>query len=250
MAVDVPEYLVRMVRRPVPATAVILGATPVIAFGDPRRAEIATLGINPSLHEFCEADGSLLTGPARRLSTLESLGAEATASLTEDQIQVLVGECAAYFSVNPYQRWFDPLDQVLRDGLGASYYDGSACHLDLVQWATSPVWGDLVPGVRRRLLDESLPYLRDQLRLRNLRFVLINGREVLDQVTSVGLARLEGREKLDVNNHLSCSLYSGCGEDVRFLGWSTNLQSSHGVTREFKNRLALWLAEVVSQGVV
>ena len=48
MAGHVPEYLVRMVRRPAPTPAVIPGTTPVIAFGDPRRAGIATLGINPS----------------------------------------------------------------------------------------------------------------------------------------------------------------------------------------------------------
>jgi hypothetical protein len=52
MAGDIPEYLVRMVRRPVPAEAVIPGTRPVIAFGDPRRAAIATVGINPSLREF------------------------------------------------------------------------------------------------------------------------------------------------------------------------------------------------------
>ena len=87
MAGDIPEYLVRMVRRPVPAEAVILGTTPVIAFGDPRRAEIATLGINPSFREFHSGDGSLLAGPTRRLPTLESLGAESTRALTADQIQ-------------------------------------------------------------------------------------------------------------------------------------------------------------------
>ena len=60
---DIPEYLVRMVRRPGPAEAVVPGMTPVIAFGDPRRAEIATLGVNPSFHEFHRGDGSLLAGP-------------------------------------------------------------------------------------------------------------------------------------------------------------------------------------------
>jgi hypothetical protein len=242
MAGDVPEYLVRMVRRPAPTTAVIPGTTPVIAFGDPRRAEIATLGINPSRHEFNGADGNLLAGPKRRLSTLASLGAESTAALTQDQIKIVVDDCAAYFSTNPYRRWFDPLDHVLRNGLGANYYDGSACHLDLVQWATTPAWSRLLPSVRQRLLDETLPHLRSQLRLGNLRLVIINGREVIDQVTRVGLAKLEALGTLHVDARLRCSLYSGLGEKVRFLGWSTNLQSSFGVNREFKNRLARWLA--------
>ncbi len=230
-----------MVCRPVPAIAVIPGTTPVIAFGDPCRAEIATLGINPSLHEFQKMGGGLLAGSKRRLSTLESLGAESTAALTRGQIQIVITECAAYFSVNPYRRWFDPLDQVLRDGLGASYYHAHACHLDLVQWATASAWGDLPRGERRSLLEESLPHLRNQLQFGNVRIVVLNGREVLDQVTRIGLAKLKARGTINVNGRLSCSLYSGEGIGVRFLGWSTNLQSSRGVTREFKDRLAHWL---------
>jgi hypothetical protein len=38
-----------------------------------------------------------------------------------------------------------------------------------------------------------------------------------------------------------CSLFSGRGDSVQVLGWSTNLQSSRGVTREFRNLLASWL---------
>jgi hypothetical protein len=247
MVGSVPEYLVRMVRRYAPAKAVIPGITPVIAFGDPRRAEIATLGINPSGHEFNAADGSLLAGPRRRLSTLASLVAESAEALSEDQINIVVEECAAYFSRNPYRRWFDPLDQVLRNGLGASFYDASACHPDLVQWATAPAWGRLAPSQRQSLLDESLPHLRSQLRLENLRLVVLNGGQVIEQVTRVGLAELKAHGTLPINARLHCSLYSGLGEGVRFLGWSTNLQSSRGVTREFKNCLARWLAEAANR---
>jgi hypothetical protein len=242
MAGDIPEYLVRMVRRPVPAESVIPVTTPVVAFGDPRRADVATLGINPSLHEFLWA-GRLLTGPKRRLSTLESLGAESTTALTEDQVETVITECAAYFLRNTYRRWFDPLDQVLRDGLGASYYDTNACHLDLVQWATAPAWGKLPPGVRQTLLEESLPHLRDQLEFGNVGLVVLNGREVLKYVMRIGLAKLEKTGVLRLRA-LTCSLYSGAGEGVRFLGWSTNLQSSFGVSHDFRVQLAHWLAGV------
>jgi hypothetical protein len=247
MAGNVPEYLVRMVRRPAPARAVIPGTTPVIAFGDPRRSEIASLGINPSWHEFNGADGNLLAGQKRRLSTLASLGAKSTCALTEDQIKIIVEECAAYFSGNPYRRWFDSLDQVLQDGLGVSYYDRSACHLDLVQWATAPAWVKLTPAVGQSLLQESLVHLRNQLRFGNVRLVVLNGREVIEQVIRIGLAKLGASGTLHVNARLPCSLYSGLGEKVRFLGWSTNLQSSFGVSREFKNRLARWLVDAANR---
>ena len=127
MGSEIPAYLATMIRRCAPTAAVIEGATPVIAFGDPRRAKTATLGINPSWHEFQNKDGSLLTGRSRRLSTSPSLGAEFLAELTEEQIQTVVEDCSTYFFRSPYRRWFDLLDRVLQNGLGASYYDESAC---------------------------------------------------------------------------------------------------------------------------
>src|ERR1700730_7591746 len=184
MGVETPEYLTRMVRRPVPVAEVVHGTTPVLSFGDPRHARVATLGINPSGREFVE-NGQLLAGAQRRLATLESLGAQTTLLLSEEQVRTVIEECASYFHPdrNPYRRWFDTLDQVLRTGLGVSYYDGSACHLDLVQWATDPVLGNLPDrGVKQALLMEGLPHLRNQLKFGKIRLVLLNGREVLDQV--------------------------------------------------------------------
>jgi hypothetical protein len=248
MSVEIPEYIKRMVCRPAPTAEVVHGTTPVLAFGDPHHATVATLGINPSGREFVE-DGCLLTGPQRRLATLESLGAESTLSLTEEQVRTVVEECASYFGPdrNPYHRWFDTLDQVLRTGLGVSYYDGSACHLDLVQWATDPVWGKLPDRrIKQALLREGLPHLRNQLKFGKIRLVVLNGREVLDQVAAVGLARLESFGTLRVGS-LSCSLYSGEGAGVKFIGWSTNLQSSFGVTLEFRSQLERWLATAETQ---
>lgn len=242
MGIEIPEYLIRMVRRQVPVAEVVPNTTPVLFFGNPQHAEVATLGINPSRKEFIE-DDHLLTGRQRRLATLESLGAQSTSLLSEDQIRTVVEECHSYFrpNRNPYRRWFDPLDKILQAGLGVSYYYGSACHLDLVQWATDPVWSKLDDRVKRVLLEESLPHLRNQLKLGNIRLVVLNGRQVLDRVVAVGLARLESSGTLCVGS-LSCSLYFGEWEGVRLAGWSTNLQSSRGVTIEFKSRLALWLA--------
>src|ERR1700751_4531155 len=117
-----------MVCRRVPVTEVVTGSTPVVAFGDPLTATVATLGINPSWREFLADDGTLLHGRARRLSTLLSLSADSTASLRPDQVRTVIAECAAYFrpNRNPYRRWFDPLDNILRTALGASYYDDTA----------------------------------------------------------------------------------------------------------------------------
>ena len=240
-----PDYLRKMVRRPVPSNVVVAGATPVVAFGDPTRAEIATLGINPSKSEFING-AHLLPDSKRRLATLESLGANDLASLSDEQIGEVIDDCARYFDSNrnPYGRWFNPLDKLLRDGADVSFYDGTACHLDLVQWATDPVWGELPDETKQLLLDDGVPHLREQLRHENIRLVLLNGRAVLNQVQAVGLATLSEQGILPLGQ-TTCTLYVGEGEGVRFLGWSTNLQSSRGVSKDFTASLAKWIRAAI-----
>lgn len=239
-----PNYLRAMVRRtPPPGAPVVPGSTPVVAFGDPLSAEVATLGINPSVREFMER-GRLLTSAERRLATLQSLGATSVDKLTDDQVATVLQECATYFQRRPYRDWFDPLDELLRIGVAASYYEGSACHLDLVQWATDPIWGKIGDqGVRLALLDDGVPHLRAQLAQSNVRLVLLNGRQVLDQVLALGLAELKEVECLPLARSI-CRLYKGTGGGIRWAGWSTNLQSSWGVSNAFKEALGAWLAGI------
>lgn len=67
----------------------------------------------------------------------------------------------AYFSRNPYGRWFDNYECLLR-GLGASYYDDApvphrALHTDLcTPHSTTPCWKELKPAERRALMDEGV----------------------------------------------------------------------------------------------
>lgn len=89
-------YLTAMVRRLPPGGAgVVPGSTPVVAFGDPARAQIATLGINPSRREFTDEQGRMLTGAQRRLATLTSLGAERLDRLDDAQVASVVADCGA-----------------------------------------------------------------------------------------------------------------------------------------------------------
>jgi hypothetical protein len=83
------EMFEDMARRPVPVAEVVTGSSPVVAFGDPRNASVATLGINPSWHEFLADDGSLFSGSKRRLATLTSLNAKDTALLDLDQARTV-----------------------------------------------------------------------------------------------------------------------------------------------------------------
>jgi hypothetical protein len=225
---DWPDYLIsRAIAQPPQDCFVVRGSTPVVAFGDPVRSSVATLGINPSSKEFLNRKGVLLAGDKRRLATLHSLEVKDRSSLdAEDGIKVLNG-CAEYFRKTPYH-WFNPLNQVLSEGIGASY-GSTACHLDLAQWATDPVWRDLDATVRMKLLDDGVDFLVNQLEREQYRLVLVNGRTVMNEVESAGITSWKS-----VGSALSdptTDLYVGDSGNQRFLGWSCNLQSQPGARR-------------------
>jgi hypothetical protein len=237
-----------MVRRPVPAGCYVVdGSTPVVAFGDPDVAEVATLGMNPSAAEFRDR-GGWLAGDRRRLATLESLQSDSPESLTDEQVRQVVDDCVGYFHRHPNSTWFNPLNHILRWGLGVSYYDGTACHLDLVQWATDPIWEEIPDReVQRQLLDDGVGHLRRQLEAENVRLVVVNGQTVWDELAATGLATFHDVGHMtygDSSWRVTLREGEGCG--VRFLGWTLNAQGSLGVRREDWDALADWLRRMTT----
>lgn len=202
---------------------------------------MATLGINPSSLEFLNRRGGLLTGENRRLVTAQYLGVSSDDPFGDAAAQAVVNDCASYFGRNPYRRWFGALDRVLQSGLGVSYWSGTASHLDLVQWATAPVWRWLDEAARRRLLEADLPFLERQLATGGWRVVVVNGRTVMNWVERAGLvawteeAHLPGPPR----THVSVGYAGG----ALFVGWSCNLQSQPGA-RALSQDLASLLADI------
>lgn len=176
----IPDYIELRNRRPVPASAsVVPGSTPVIAFGDPASSRVATLGLNPSRLEFLTRSGQLLT-LERRFETLEALGISSLTAASDEAVVRVWEGCRQYFARNQYRRWFDQLEAVLRS-VDASYYERSACHLDLVQWATDPTWGSLGDDAIGRMLLEAVPFLQAQLRASSIEMIPLNGRRVMTE---------------------------------------------------------------------
>ena len=116
----------------------------------------------------------------------------------------------------------------------------SACHLDLVQWATAPTWGKLTPAqVRDKLLEDDAHFLAAQLQNGNVKLLLVNGTAVIRQLTTTIVEDLEEVEPLVGYAHQDTRLFVGSAfGQVRVVGWSTNLQSSFGVTNELRAELA------------
>jgi hypothetical protein len=197
----IAQWQIDMAARPAPPLPeIVAGSTPVTSFGDPLPASVATLGINPSSREFVGDDGLLLTGDLRRLATAESVRVAPGRELSLEQARAV-----------------DPLDRVLTSALGVGYYSGTACHLDLIQWATDPAWGQLPdPETKRLLLQEGQPHLQALLALPNLRVVVCNGRSVIDQVTRLGLCSLEEVARIERDRD-TCRLVLGqCSIGVEY----------------------------------
>src|SRR5437588_6939517 len=120
---------------------VIPWSSPVVSFGNSSSAVVATLGLNPSNREFLDESGNELDGPLRRFHTLSSLGLDDWAEADATHLHLILESCYAYFLRNPYDTWFRKLDYII-SGTQASYYDfpNTACHLDLIPYATAQKW--------------------------------------------------------------------------------------------------------------
>jgi hypothetical protein len=232
---DLPPYTEERIRRPLSdADWIVRGSTPVVSFGDVRTAAVATLGWNPSKREFLDRAGSEFADEDRRLETLASLGVNALNDAPREAIVRVFRGCNTYFQRPSYYWWFNKLDGVLR-GLGASYFIDPAgqrklaCHLDIVQDATSPVWGGLQRSAQERLIAKDLPFLRLQLEQGPIRVVLLNGRGLVDAygklLGSSPLLEIESLRRGRVK------IFRGRGpRKLTAIGWNINLQTTRGVS--------------------
>jgi len=223
-----PGHLMEMVMRRSPRDefreVVVPDSTPVVSFGDSVRAAVATISINPSFMEFCGDRG---------LATLESLSVLDYGEIDDCIGAKILDGCAKYFERQPYD-WFLPLDYILRAGAQASYYSDNrinarhidlACHLDLAQWATWPVWGNLRDSeIQNALLDDGRDFLRQQLSHGHYRLVLANGRSVINELRESRLINWEEVEQPPPGNLRPVDLYKGNFGNTKFLAWSCYIQ--------------------------
>ena len=238
-------------------TEILSWSAPVPAFGDPSQSLVATLGLNPSNREFLDGHGNELCGALRRFHTLRSLGLSSWREVHADHLRAILQSCNNYFYINPYSRWFKPLDAVLAR-LGRSYYDSihPACHLDLVPYATSAKWGMLAPVQRTALLTLAGSTLPVLLRTSPIRILILNGRSVVQYfhlATGVrllaspmpqwSLPRARGRPVIGVSYSAQVRRLGGwmLDRDLLVLGFNHNLQSSFGVTSVVSQAIGRWI---------
>ena len=240
-------------------TEVIPWGSPVPSFGDPSHSRVATLGINPSNREFVDKLGNELQGIDRRFHTLRSLGLDSWSGADARHLDLILESCRQYFARNPYDTWFRRLDIVL-SGAHVSYYEhpSTACHFDLIPYATEKKWSDLTKRQQSVLMNVAGDTLGLILRDSPIRVLVLNGSAVVKGFEMISGLRLEqepveawslGRKsKRDVRGIAfkgTVDIMSGVqlGRQVKVIGYNHNLQGSFGVSTEVVRSIKTWIAQ-------
>jgi hypothetical protein len=212
-------------------------------FGTLASARIATVGLNPSNREFVDGEGRELADAQRRLPTLRTLGLRTWSEASSAQVREVFQACSDYFSGNPYDRWFRRLDAVIA-ATRASYYDATACHIDLVPYATLEKWGLLTASERDVLLAASQSAFAQYLRASPVELLVLNGKSVVDAFEALSGTPLDKSEMSDwglprgetvVRGMQASGAVESIGgvnleRVVTVVGFNHNIQSSYGVT--------------------
>lgn len=241
------------------AADVIRWGSPIAAFGNLCKSQLATVGLNPSNLEFVGRDGRELIGDARRFPTLTSLKLKRWADATDLDLLKIYDSYEHYFQTNPYDAWFSQLNYVIADS-GCSFYgaESNACHLDLVPFATTSKWGSLSRPQKSLLFKTSGHVIADCLNSSYIDLLVLNGKSVVEAFRSefkVGFSQIEMPEwSLPRKNHCPVKGYAYSAtireihgvrltRKVVLLGFNHNLQSSFGVSNAVRRSIRRWIGE-------
>ena len=232
-------------------------ASPVLAFGDPIKSRVATLGLNPSNLEFVDRHGRELNTPNHRFESLATLRVSNWGQIASRDVLSVWRACENYFYGNPYNQWFNRLEKLLV-GTGTSYYTSlgvKACHLDLVPFATAEKWSSLTSAKKEQFIELGTPSLVQTIIASDIRVLILNGSAVVKE-----FSRLVPDESLESRPMSSWSLQGGRVRGVGYigrvcrlggleldrellvLGYNHNIQSSFGVTSEAVSHMATWIS--------
>jgi hypothetical protein len=241
----VPDFVAERIKTPASLKYIVEGSTPVVCFGDITQAKALTIGINPSSSEFTklvEKQRVLLTGGERKLADLKYLGVAETQGLNDDQVSQVWQGCLDYFD-GPYYKWFLKMQDTILSPISFSYVGRSAAHLDLIQWATDPLWQKMKeedPAEANAHLDADLPFLIEQLKHSEPEFIFLSGTPVIESLTE--LLSLKFVEKTAAQGKSSQnSLYIGEWKNSVVLGTSMNVPDFQ-TSNAHRDFLSKWIA--------
>ena len=220
---------------------------PITHFGRLEKSRVVTVGINPSVREFFDGrkPARLLEEPLKRVLDRESIGIRDSDVPSIDDALKVLASYNQYFETGNHYSWFNALQKWALDPLGVSYSEGSVAHLDLVQWATKPVWSGIKSkSVREQLVLSDSRFLSEQIRMSRPELVLFNGATVVKTMRQFGHFVVE--QTGEIPGSRGFTYFVGRCGDARAVGWSINIQSQPDKENSSKTALAKWLSAKVS----
>lgn len=228
------EFLLEKIMQPHPKyVAVVPQSVPIVFFGNIEKAEIATLSLNPSNIEFENFYGY------KRLTDRDDLRVDDNTPLTKDQAEAVYSSCLNYFHLNPYRKWFDPINEIFKVN-DYEYYNERIVHLDISPWATSEKYSKLASFEKDLITDISI--IQKVLDYGKIKKLFINGRgasEVFQRYTKILLMN----EKVEIFDK-EITLFKGKYKNCEIVGWSPYWQNSYLTTeqrREFINLIGKYI---------
>ena len=197
--------------------------TPVIYFWKYYNSRVCTISLNPSDREFFDKNWNLLTKEERRLCSRKDLVKNDDETLTVNECETVISACEMYFQNKPYKSWFNKYE-VFLNAFWYSYYDWTAVHLDLVQWATTPFWWELNTIQKDELLKRDLPFLEHMLE-RRFECIFLNGKTTTLEVSRQ--LRIWLTEKVAIYWWKNIVLYSWTYNQTPIIWWSPYIQSAN-----------------------
>lgn len=220
------QKIIERILEPYPQNShIVKNSTPVIAFGNPLTARVATVGINPSSAEFLK-NGKILPIGQKRLEDFDSLGITSANQLNQDLAEKILAASNSYFQNNPYMQWFGDFEENVLRNLSSSYLTGDACHLDLIQWPTDPVWGSIKDKtIKSSLLKNDLEFLSYLLALKNIKVIFLGSSIVYNQLKKAKIIDAQIVKKFEynttTNKKRTINFYKGTSNSgALVLGWS------------------------------
>jgi hypothetical protein len=127
---------------------------------------------------------------------------------------------------------------------GYSYFDDTACHLDLIQWATDPVWSGIKSKeVQKMLLEQDKEFFIHQINKYNFETVFLNGKTVVEQVEKLGIVKLtEVAEVVNLKTGYVSRIKTGKVGQTTFVGWGLKIPAKE-TTLQMRKALGQWLGQ-------
>ena len=241
---NVDEDVKRVLQKEPVGAPIVKNSTPVVSFGNPYKALVATVGINPSSKEFLDKKNNILSPEQKRLVDLDSLNKTNLNQLDEDDAEKIIEGCYNYFKTGNHYKWFDQIEEHVLKPTGYSYFDGTACHLDLIQWATNPVWSQIKSkDIQAMLLEHDKEFFIHQIQKYNFETVFLNGKTVVEQVEKLGIVELtEVAEVVYLKTGKVSRIKTGKIGQTTFVGWGLNIPAKETVL-EARKALGQWLGQ-------